>query len=741
MLSRNRLTIYLFIMAFLINVGVGSTYLIIDENNNSETGINITTQPKMSIDHSAIIINSDSELDDFCAGNGTSGTSWETAHVIENYEINGSIGDGISIKNTRRFLIINNCKISNSSLSGIIIDNCTNIKIQNCISESNPAAGVKILRSEGIFINSTDFIGNEEGLEMLNTNNTEIIKSYFTLNEEDAIYIESNCHNIIFSENLIFNNYYGFYIFESSAISYIDNDIINNTGLGIYTQLNFGDIITGNVISNNEGSGLELYECNSSIVENNIVMNNDGEGLDMWGDFSGNYNFISNNTFSNNTGNGILFDDSNQHNIIENNEICFNGDNGIHMIDEQHNNTILFNNIANNTEYGIWLERNSENSTIIGNIIEDNGDNGIYIDQHCHNNTIKYNSIIGNPSGIEIYDNEKNAIIGNDISFNDDFGIILYDCFYTPIFGNNISFNKYGIEFDDGSAFNQIWVNIISDNSDYQGFEDGYSNFWDNGTVGNYWGDYLELYPSANPIGNIWDTNYTLNGTTNFNDTKPLVNIDPVLDLLPSPNITYMIGEIGYFVSWMIIDTYYCNSEYFIYRNDVLVKTGKWVSGDAFSVNVDGLEFGTYLYRIVARDGTTWGENDNTIEVEVGAIPNAPIFNTSSQTINSPNITIQWAAVNFTEHYNIYINNTYVGNTTITNYTLEFDINGNYLIELSAQNVYGISNRSISIVIIVDDPNLDESNNLFWYFFGGGWILVAGFIGVAFVNVKLKKKS
>ncbi|MHA1561282.1 MAG: NosD domain-containing protein [Promethearchaeota archaeon] len=808
MLSRKRLTVYLFIMAFLFNIGIGFTYLIHDEKNPSETVGNILTQPKMSTDHLEISINSDSELDAFCAGNGTTGTSWETAHVIENYEINGTVGDGISIKNTRRFLIINNCIISNSSSSGISIDNCTNIRIQNSISESNPSAGVKILNSKGIFINSTDFIDNQEGLEMLNTNNTEIINSYFTQNYEDAIYIDSNCHNILFLENSIIENSYGFYIFESSSIRYIDNDIINNTGTGIYTELNIGDNFTGNVISNNEGTGLELYDCSSSIVENNIIKNNTGtgihtelnfgdtitgniitnnegtglelyecnstivenntvmysggdgiytekcnstivennivmyndyDGIEMWGGFGGNYNTISNNTFSNNTEYGILLDDSNQHNIITNNEVCFNEMSGIYITDEQHNNTISYNNIANNTNYGIWVERDSDNSTILGNTIKNNGDNGIYIDQFCNNNTIIYNTITGNPSGIEIYDNEKNAVIGNDISFNDDYGIILYDCYYTPIFGNNISFNKYGIEFDDGSYFNQIWMNIISDNSEYQGFEDGVSNNWDNGKVGNYWGDYNERYPGAIAIGNIWDTNYTINGTSNFNDTKPLVNIDPVLDLLPSPNITYMMGETGHFVSWMITDTYYWNSEYFIYRDDVLVNTGEWVSGDAASVNVDGLEFGTYLFNIVAKDGTAWGKNELTIEVIVWAIPEPPVFITPSQTINSANITIQWAAANFTEFYNIYINNAYAGNTTTTNYTLEFDFNGDYLIEITAQNVYGVSNRSLSILIIVDDPNLEGSDNYFWYLFGGGWILVAGFIGVAFVKVKLKK--
>jgi hypothetical protein len=41
----------------------------------------------------------------------------------------------------------------------------------------------------------------------------------------------------------------------------------------------------------------------------------------------------------------------------------------------------------------------------------------------------------------------------------------------------------------------------------------GGNNLWDNGTVGNYWGDYLSKYPNASEIGNsrIGDTPYVMN--------------------------------------------------------------------------------------------------------------------------------------------------------------------------------------------------------------------------------------
>ncbi|QEE16723.1 hypothetical protein DSAG12_02553 [Promethearchaeum syntrophicum] len=134
------------------------------------------------------------------------------------------------------------------------------------------------------------------------------------------------------------------------------------------------------------------------------------------------------------------------------------------------------------------------------------------------------------------------------------------------------------------------------------------------------------------------------------------------------------------------------------------------------------------------------GQNQGVIDVKVGVVPETPIFTTLTQTINSSEFTIEWTASNYTDVYNIYLDDTIAGNTTITEFLLEFDNNGDYIVGLSVQNEYGISNRALPITIIDENPNFKESNdNHYRYFFGGGWIIVAGFIGVAFVKMKLKK--
>jgi hypothetical protein len=62
-------------------------------------------------------------------------------------------------------------------------------------------------------------------------------------------------------------------------------------------------------------------------------------------------------------------------------------------------------------------------------------------------------------------------------------------------------------------------------------------NFWDNGSVGNYWSDYLTRYPNASEIGSsgIGDTPYVIgaNNTDNYPlmapfEVAPLPEPEPI---------------------------------------------------------------------------------------------------------------------------------------------------------------------------------------------------------------------
>ena len=108
----------------------------LSNNNTLISEKEIINLPKSAEPHGPIMIDGNAELDAFCAGNGTLGTSWATAHVIKDYDIDaGEIGGAIVLRNIDRYLVIQNCTAVNSGTlvwdldAGIELDNCANVNI------------------------------------------------------------------------------------------------------------------------------------------------------------------------------------------------------------------------------------------------------------------------------------------------------------------------------------------------------------------------------------------------------------------------------------------------------------------------------------------------------------------------------------------------------------------------------------------------------------------------------------
>ncbi len=169
-----------------------------------------------AINSRKIHLTSNNDLDAFVSGNGTTGLTLETAHIIKDFVIHTDSDDfGIFIQNIDRFLILRNCtvfasEVSFSDKSGIEIRLSTNIYIDNCtVSYYN--IGIQLLDTHHSFIvNSTTFQNQEAGIKLL---------------EAD--------HNIL-DENLISNNLgYGIYLKRSHENTVKNNIIEDNVDLGI----------------------------------------------------------------------------------------------------------------------------------------------------------------------------------------------------------------------------------------------------------------------------------------------------------------------------------------------------------------------------------------------------------------------------------------------------------------------------------------------------------------------------
>lgn len=92
------------------------------------------------------------------------------------------------------------------------------------------------------------------------------------------------------------------------------------------------------------------------------------------------------------------------------------------------------------------------------------------------------------------------------------------------LFKNQITNNSYGISIVSGEN-NRIYFNNIYENRNLEAYEGDActGNQWDNGTAGNYWGNYTEKYPEAKKDGTFWDTPYEIDGDGLGMDNFPLV--------------------------------------------------------------------------------------------------------------------------------------------------------------------------------------------------------------------------
>lgn len=382
-------------------------------------------------------------------------------------------------------------------------------------------------------------------------------------------------------------------------------------------------------------------------------------------------------------------------------------------------------------------------TTISYNEIRENRESGLYLGDTVYNSVFK-NNIENNNYGIDMSSSHNTTIYGNTIRNNTFEGIYVGDSNFNLIAGNDITLNEKGIMLQANSNNNTVWFNSISNNSEVNGLDEVGDNNWDNGMVGNYWGDYLTRYPLAMSTDNIWNVPYEVNasgGESNVNDSLPLVAVTAMLEIVTWGDFKYGYGQTGNAIPWVIIGSMPLVPQYRIYFDDNLIQEGNW-NTEFISFNVDGLEIGTYTYTIVVTDGTVGHEVEDIVHVEVGLLPGKPIFITGSQNVTTMNVTINWGTASNADSYDIYVDDVFITNTEDTGMILAFTTNGTYSIHIVAINEFGESALSDPLQITIELPSEtpDDPSNVIYYVLGGAFILIGASAGV-FVFIKKKKTS
>jgi parallel beta-helix repeat protein len=309
-----------------------------------------------------------------------------------------------------------------------------------------------------------------------------------TIHVKGGIYFE----NLIVSKNLVLKGE--------------NNPLINAQDNGsAITLLDDGITIMGFNITNSSDSGIEVTS-NSNLISNNTANSgHNGIALEACSN-----NTVSGNIVRKNQASGISLEMS-MKNTISGNKAEENYDTGIEL-DESTNNYIITNIVVNNSNDGIELKRSIKN-TIEDNLAEGNKD-GICLEEGSKNNTISNNNAGYNHiDGILLRGSLGNLIARNNISKNSK-AFFLEASNENILTENNVTYNMDGVFINYYSSDNKIYRNNLVGNLNYNAYDESNANQWDDGTLGNHYGDFDKREKGcidANSNG-LCDAAYTIPG-------------------------------------------------------------------------------------------------------------------------------------------------------------------------------------------------------------------------------------
>ncbi|MHA1674563.1 MAG: right-handed parallel beta-helix repeat-containing protein [Promethearchaeota archaeon] len=391
------------------------------------------------------------------------------------------------------------------------------------------------------------------------------------------------------------------------------------------------------------------------------------------------------------------------------------------------------------------------------------GDYGTIQENYIQNCVLSTHISFENTNGIAAYDSKNYTISGNSIDGFGKSGIQISNMFNSSIYENYLGNNTIDI-FDLGGSINvQIWGNVyeiwppatplwITPSQTIFGDPtvelhwnavEGAENYglWMNETqiITTSGLHYLHTFSEAG-LYNFTLKAWNFTGWSDFSAPLEIAHIPNDNDenpMISAPDITqFYDSQLPFEYSWTIHDNTTAITHYDIYINDILEKSGSWVSGDSVNLILSNLAVGSYNIELIAYDGLE-GETTYGAWLEI-LFNNLPFIGNIEEKIYAPvslmPIQLDWSI----EDPNTDYNNTWYEFTidgevmtsgkwesgTVHEFILPVLEIGEYSCNIEVDD--GLGGIVVSeFILIVTDQSFEEIPGYSWgILFGSGAIVV-----------------
>ena len=335
-----------------------------------------------------------------------------------------------------------NLEMSTPNVSGIIVNECTNVHLQLGVQGNNShAIGVAANECSHLYMDRVQAGNLSNGIMIENTNNVSISNSSFDDNRNSGVVIIESDAVEISNTTLSGNKEKGIDLEHCRNVKLTSISATNNGLDGMHLIL-CSNVSLENISATNNGQdGVDLISCNNVILKDVSTINNEEQGIFMNGSLNNGMRMgckntkIMNISTRNNQFNGILMESCKTTTMINisaiSNRYC-----GIAIWSSK--STIIMHTLISNQICGMDID-DSKNTTMMNlSIIQ----GGMSL-RDCKNTTMTNMSVMNNPTyGMEITGCEDTTMIGISAINNDAYGIYFWSCENTIMMNISAIYNQ-----------------------------------------------------------------------------------------------------------------------------------------------------------------------------------------------------------------------------------------------------------------------------------------------------------